>query len=208
MAATTLEPTPTAVEPATTLAVPADVRLKVSPDDFAALCAANRDLRLEREADGGLIVMAPAGMDSSDRNAELLVQIGIWNKAQRRGKLFDSSGGFTLPSSAVRAADVTWVARERWDRVPHDDRRRFSAIVPDFVAELRSPSDSLAALRAKMVEYISQGVRLAWLIDPETRTVEVHRPGRDVEVLTKPASLDGEDVLPGFTLDLKGILFD
>ena len=208
MAATILEPTPTAVEPATTLAVPADVRLKVSPDDFAALCAANRDLRLEREADGGLIVMAPAGMDSSDRNAELLVQLGIWNKAERRGKLFDSSGGFTLPSSAVRAADVTWIARDRWDRVPRDDRRRFSAIVPDFVAELRSPSDSLPALRAKMAEYIAQGVRLAWLIDPETKTVEIHRPGREPEIPAAPATLSGEDVLPGLVLDLKGILFD
>ncbi len=208
MAATILEPTPTAVETVTPLAVPADVRLKVSPDDFPALCAANPDLRLEREADGGVIVMAPAGMDSSDRNAELVVQLGIWNKAERRGKLFDSSGGFTLPNSAVRAADVTWITRERWDRVPRDDRRRFSAIVPDFIAEVRSPSDSPTALRAKMAEYVAQGVRLAWLIDPETKTVEVHRPGRAPEILAAPATLSGEDVLPGFTLDLKGILFD
>lgn len=208
MTATILEPTPAGVEAPIPLVVPADVRLKVAPEGFFALCAANPDLRLEREADGGVIVMAPAGSDSSGRNAELVRQVGNWNYAARLGRTFDSSGGFTLPDGAVRAADVAWIADERWGRVPRDDRRRFAPIAPDFVAELRSPSDSLGDLRSKMGGYIAQGVRLGWLIDPETRTVEIYRPGRDPEILAKPETLSGEDVLPGLTVDLKGILLD
>jgi Uma2 family endonuclease len=208
MSATILEPTPAAVEAASALVVPADVRLRVAPEDFFALCDANPDLRLEREADGGVIVMSPAGSDSSGRNAELVIQIGVWNKVSGLGKTFESSGGFTLPNSAVRAADVAWILRERWDRLLRADRRRFAPIVPDFMAEPRSPSDPIGDLRARMAEYIAQGVRLGWLIDPETQTVEVYRPGRDPEILTRPTTLSGEDVLPGFTLDLRGILFD
>lgn len=208
MPATTLEPTPAAVEPAAIMAIPADVRLKVSPGGFYALCAANPDLRLEREADGGVIVMSPAGADSSGRNADLVIRLGVWNEVGKLGKVFESSAGFTLPNGAVRAADVAWILRERWESVPRAERIRFARIAPDFVAEVRSPSDALAELRAKMAEYVAQGVRLGWLIDPLTRTVEVHRPGRDPEILAGPATLSGEGVLPGFTLDLKGILFD
>ncbi|MDG3007942.1 Uma2 family endonuclease [Paludisphaera mucosa] len=195
-------------EAPTTLALPRSVRLVVDADDFATLCAANRDLRLERAADGGLIAMTPASSDGGGRNAELTIQLGIWNKASRLGKVFDSSTGFTLPDGAIRAPDVSWIARERWDRVPAEDRRRFAHVVPDFAVELRSPSDAIKDMRVKMAEYLAHGVRLGWLIDPETQTVEIHRPGRDVETLTKPTTLPGEDVLPGFTLDLKGVLFD
>lgn len=152
--------------------------------------------------------MSPAGSDSSGRNAKLVIRLGIWNETAGLGEVFESSGGFTLPNGAVRAADVAWILRDRWDRVPRDERRRFAPIVPDFVAELRSPSDALADARAKMAEYAAQGVRLGWLIDPMTKMVEIHRPGRDPEILAKPATLSGEDVLPGFTLDLKGILSD
>lgn len=208
MPTTTLEPTPTAVEPAAIMAVPAEVRLKVEPDDFFALCAANPDLRLEREADGGVIVMPPAGSDSSGRNAKLVIRLGVWNETAGLGEVFESSGGFTLPNGAVRAADVAWILRDRWERVPPAEQDRFAPIVPDFVAELRSPSDAIAEVRAKMVEYAAQGVRLGWLIDPVTKMVEIHRPGRDPEILAKPATLSGEDVPPGFTLDLKGILSD
>ncbi|WP_337175857.1 Uma2 family endonuclease [Paludisphaera sp.] len=208
MPATTLEPTPAAVEPAAIMAVPAEVRLKVEPDDFFALCAANPDLRLERQADGGVIVMSPAGSRSGGRNAKLVIRLGMWNEVHGLGEVFDSSSGFTLPSGAVRAPDVAWILRDRWDLVPPAEQDRFARIAPDFVAELRSPSDTLADARAKMAEYAAQGVRLGWLIDPMTKTVEIHRPGRDPEILAKPATLSGEDVLPGFTLDLKGILFD
>lgn len=193
---------------ATMIAVPADVRLKVDADAFAAICASNGDLRLELDPDGGLVVMTPAGLDSSDRNMELGRQVANWNHAGRFGKVFDSSGGFTLPNGAVRAPDVSWAARQRWQGIPRAERRRFTPIVPDFVAEVLSPSDSLAETQAKMAEYIAQGVRLGWLIDPDTQTVEVYRPGRDVERMLKPKTLSGEDVMPGLVVDLTEILYD
>jgi Uma2 family endonuclease len=199
---------PPADPPRPLLAVPADVRLKVDAEGFAKLCAVNGELRLELTADGGLIVMAPAALDGSGREAELVIQLGIWNRATGLGKVFSPSGGYTLPNSAVRAPDASWIRRDRWDALDAQERRRFSRIVPDFVAEIRSPSDALAELRAKMAEYVAQGVRLGWLIDPIAQAVEVHRPGREPERLEKPAALSGEDVLPGFTLDLAEILYN
>lgn len=190
------------------LAITSGVRLQVSPEDFWELCVANPDLRLEREADGGLIVMPPASSDSGYRNAGLTAQLWNWNQRAKQGTVFDSSAGFTLPSTAVRGPDATWIRAELWAAVPEDERRRFAEICPDFVAELASPSDDRASLQRKMDEYIAQGVRLAWLIDPDSGTVEIYRPGRPVERLEKPATLSGEDVLPGFVLDLKGILCD
>ncbi|AMV40674.1 Uma2 family endonuclease [Planctomyces sp. SH-PL62] len=197
-----------AADAATLLAVPADVRLKVDADGFAALCAANRDLRLERDADGALLAMTPASSEGGGRNMTLGARLWLWNEAAGLGMVFDSSAGFTMPDGSVRSPDVSWIARERWERVPADDRRRFAHIVPDFVVELRSPSDSIDLLRAKMAAYLAHGVRLGWLIDPETQAVEIYRPGRDPETLAKPAALSGEEVLPGLTLDLKGVLFD
>jgi len=214
MSPTTLERAATeapAGSPATTpLEVPPGVRLIVGPEDFEKLCAegANRDLRLERESDGGLVVMAPAGMDGSWRNGNLFARLWIWNDAAGLGRMFESSGGMTFPNTAVRAPDASWISRGRWEAVPEDDRRRFAHVVPDFVAELLSPSDSSTAARAKMAEYVAQGVRLGWLIDPTTQAVEIYRPGRQPETLAKPAALSGEDVLPGLVLDLKRILFD
>jgi len=196
--------------PEAALAIPEGVRLIVGPEDFERLCRdpANRDLRLERESDGGLIVIAPAGMDGSRRNGSLYARLWNWNDATGLGVAFESSGGCTFPNTAVRAPDASWIARARWEAIPEDDRIRFARVVPDFVAELLSPSDSLAKTRAKMAEYVAQGVRLGWLIDPATQTVEVYRPGRQPEVLARPANLSGEDVMPGLVLDLKGILFD
>ena len=196
--------------PETALLIPEGVRLVVGPEDFEKLCAvdANRGLRLERNADGGLIVMAPAGMDGSRRNLTLAARIWNWNDAKGLGVVFESSGGMTFPNTAVRSPDASWISRGRWEAVPEDDRRRFAHVVPDFVAELLSPSDSSTAARAKMAEYVAQGVRLGWLIDPTTQAVEIYRPGRQPETLAKPAALSGEDVLPGLVLDLKRILFD
>ncbi len=197
-----------AVPETVALALPTDVSLVVSPDDFERLCRANPELRLERESDGELTVMPPACMDSSSRNAGIAGQLWNWNRQSRLGVVFESSGGFTLPNSAVRAPDACWMTRERWATLPEAERRTFTRTAPDFVVELRSPSDSRSKLEAKMEEYIAQGVRLGWLIDPELGTVAIYRPGRPVERLERPATLSGEDVLPGFVLDLKGILFD
>lgn len=190
------------------LTVPSDVRLFVSPRGFRRLCAANRDHRLEREANGGLIVMPPAGADSGYRNMNISGQLWYWNQQARLGVAFDSSAGFTLPNTAIRGPDASWMTLERWEGLSEAERRRFSQICPDFVVELKSPSDALSKLQKKMEEYVAQGIRLGWLIDPDSGTVEIYRPGRPVEQLARPATLSGEDVLPGFVLDLKGILFD
>ncbi len=188
---------------------PGRAAVRVSAGLFWQLCGENPDLRLERTARGDLIVMAPAGGESGGRNFNLTGQLWGWIGAGGAGKGFDSSTGFTLPNGAIRAPDVAWIGDlERWSAIPVEQRRRFPPICPDFVVELRSPSDSPADLRRKMEEYIEQGARLGWLLDPMTTKVEIYRPGRDVEVLDRPATLAGEDVLPGFVLNLQGILFD
>jgi Uma2 family endonuclease len=180
--------------------------LRLSDEAFWRLCRANPDLRLERTADGELVVMPPAAPDSSSRNAGITAQLWNWNEQTRLGVVFDSSAGFTLPNTAIRGPDAAWMTRDRWDALPKHERNRFSHVCPDFVVELRSKSDAMKDLRLKMREYIAQGARLGWLIDPKTGTVEIHRPGRRVERLARPDTLSGEDVLPGFVLDLKGIL--
>jgi len=182
--------------------------LRLSDQAFWKLCRANPELRLERTAEGALVVMAPAAPDSSHRNAGLTAQLWAWNHGTNLGVVFDSSAGFTLPNTAIRGPDTAWMTRDRWDALEPGERQRFSRVCPDFVAELRSRSDSRAKAREKMREYSAQGVRLGWLIDPKTGTVEIDRSGRPPEVLRRPASLSGEDVLPGFVLDLTGILFD
>ncbi len=182
--------------------------LRLSDRAFWKLCRANPDMRLERTADGELEIMAPAGSDSGRRNASLTSQLWIWNQSTKSGEAFDSSSGFTLPNIAVRAPDASWIAKDRWDALTRDERERFAPICPDFVVELSSRTDLASHLRAKMREYIAQGARLGWLIDPKTDTVEIYRPGQQVEILTRPEALSGEDVLPGFVLDLEGILSD
>jgi Uma2 family endonuclease len=182
--------------------------LRLTDRAFGKLCAANPDLRLERTARGELVILPLAGADSGRRNINLGAQLWNWNRRTGLGVVFDSSAGFTLPNSAIRGPDATWMTRERWDALPQEEREKFSHVCPDFTVELRSKSDQIADLRAKMREYIAQGVRLGWLIDPKTITVSIYRPGRRVEILKRPATFSGEDVLPGFVLDLKGILFD
>ena len=152
--------------------------------------------------------MAPAGADLGGRNANLIVDLGIWARVDGTGKVFDSSAGFTLPNGAVRAPDAAWVRLDRWHAVSAEARKKFAPICPDFVVELRSPTDRLKVLRGKMVEYVSQGAQLGWLLDPFSHRAEIYRPGREVQVLDRPATLPGEEVLPGFVLDLHGILFD
>jgi Uma2 family endonuclease len=196
------------VEQSVALTVPSEVQFSISPEDFWQLCRANPDLRLERDSNGDLVLMPPAAPDSGFRNASLTSQLWNWNHRTSLGTVFDSSSGFTLPNTAIRGPDASWMTTARWEALSRDERRRFSHICPDFVVELRSPSDDLSELERKMEEYLAQGVRLGWLIDPETGTVAIYRPDRPVERLSKPATLSGEDVLPGFVLDLKGILFD
>ncbi|MFO0960793.1 MAG: Uma2 family endonuclease [Isosphaeraceae bacterium] len=189
-------------------------KLRFGPDEplddrrFQRLCRDNPDLRLERTAGGELVVMSPADSNSGRRNSLIIIRLGIWNEANGLGIVFESSSGFTLPNGAIRAPDASWIARDRWEGLTPAQRDTYAPICPDFVVELRSPSDSLAELQCKMQEYLAQGARLGWMIDPARNVVEIYRPGREVETLKSPASLSGEDVLPGFVLDLKGILDD
>ena len=183
-----------------------DVRaLEMSGDDFLQLCADNGDLRLELTAEKELIIMPPTGLDSGGQEQELGRQVGNWAIVDGTGRVFGPNAGYTLPNGAVRAPDVSWMPWHRWESLSREDRAGFGHTFPDFVIELRSPSDRLAEVQGKMAEYIANGVRLGWLIDPRNRRVYVYRSGQPVELLEAPAAVSGEPVLPGFTLDLSAI---
>ena len=180
------------------------ITLHVTREQFEALCRDNPELRLELTATGELIVMPPVALASSGKNLDLATDVAIWNRQTKLGRVYDSSGGFTLPNGALRSADVMWIRQSKVDALPPGVA--FPELVPDFVIELRSSkSDSLSKLREKMVEYCDNGVRLGWLINPQQRQVEIYRIGQDVEVLESPTNLSGEDVLPDFSLDLRSI---
>ncbi|MEH2256258.1 Uma2 family endonuclease [Nostoc sp.] len=179
--------------------------IELTDEQFFQLCQNNRDLRLERTAEGELIIMPPTGWGTGNRNSKLTQRLGNWADADGTGLAFDSSTGFKLPNGANRSPDASWVSREQLEAL-NPDPDKFLPIAPDFAVELRSASDSLKTVQQKMQEYIDNGVRLGWLIDPQNQQVEIYRPGQDVEVLQSPTSLSGEDVLPGFVLNLAQIL--
>jgi Uma2 family endonuclease len=179
--------------------------LKLTDEKFAELAAANDNLRLELTAKGELIIMPPTGGETGNRNFEIYVDLGIWNRQTRLGKAFDSSTGFRLPNGATRSPDVSWIRIERWEALTAEQRKKFLPICPDFVVELVSETDDLTEVRQKMQEYLENGLLLGWLIIPKTRTVEVFRVNREVERLEGVLSLSGEDVLPGFVLNLQPI---
>ncbi|MFN7500963.1 MAG: Uma2 family endonuclease [Dolichospermum sp.] len=169
------------------------------------MVAANKDLRLELSSQGELSIMSPTGGETGDRNLELGGQVWLWNRQNGLGKSFDSSTGFKLPNGATRSPDVSWIKIERWNALTPEQRKRFLPLCPDFVIELVSESDDLADTQAKMREYIANGLQLGWLINPKNQQVEIYRPNQEIEVLESPTSLSGEDVLPGFILDLQPI---
>ena len=187
------------------------VSLKLRPvvslndEQFFEFCQLNRDLRIERTAGGGITVMPPTGGDTSDRNAEITMQLRLWAKQDGRGVAFDSSGGFVLPNRAILSPDASWVARGRLDDLTSEQRAKFLPLCPDFVIELRSPSDGLAVLQEKMQEFVANGARLGWLIDPRERQVSVYRPASPVRVLRQPETVSGEPLLPGFSLEMSAI---
>lgn len=191
-----------------TITLPPTLELKIDLTDeqFFQVCQNNRDLRFERTASGELVIMPPTGGETGKRNFEIVVQLGIWNKKHNLGVGFDSSTGFKLPNGANRSPDVAWVLHERWEALTPQQRQKFLPLCPDFVVELCSPTDSLKQTQAKMQEYIDNGARLGWLIDAKARRVEIYRLNQDVEILEQPATLSGEDVLPGFILDLKLVI--
>ena len=181
--------------------------IDLTDDQFYQLCQANHDVRFERTAKGELIVMPPTGGETGKRSGSIFGELWVWNKQQGLGIAFDSSTGFKLPSGANRSPDAAWVKLDRWQALTPEERRQFPPLAPDFVIELRSATDDLNPLQAKMQEYRDNGVRLGVLIDPQNQRVEVYRQNQDVEVLQSPATLSGEDVLPKFVLELKEILY-
>ncbi|MBE9129562.1 MULTISPECIES: Uma2 family endonuclease [unclassified Coleofasciculus] len=177
--------------------------IKLTNDQFYQLCRDNPDVKFERNANGELIVMPPTGGETGNRNIEIAADFVIWNRQTQLGVCFDSSTCFNLPNGGDRSPDVAWIQQERWNALTPKQKEKFPPICPDFVLELMSPSDRLKATQAKMRDYLDNGLRLGWLINPQNQTVEIYRHEQDVEVLQSPETLFGEDVLPGFSLNLQ-----
>ncbi len=189
------------------IAIPTEFR--VTSEQFDQLASIEQLARLELTKTGELIIMSPTGGEAGAKNFNLYIDLGIWNRRTRLGKAFDSSTVFILPNGARKSPDVSWVRLELWDSLTPQEKRGFPPLVPDFVIELVSPSDlknqRYEDLQAKMQEYLNNGVKLGWLIEPSGKTVEIYRSQQQVEILNNPQTLSGEDVLPGFTLDLSEI---
>jgi Uma2 family endonuclease len=182
-----------------------NIKLQLTHEQFEQLCRDNPDRSFELTKDGELEIMPPTGGESGYQESNLMIDLGNWNRSVGLGVTFSSSTAFILPSGAERSPDAAWVEKSRWEALTPAQRKKFPPLAPDFLIELRSETDSLKKLQQKMQEYRDNGVRLGWLIDPQKEQVEIYRLEREVEVLEKPKTLSGEDVLPGFVLDLRTI---
>ena len=185
------------------------VRLNFEPamtdEQFEQFCAINDDLRIELTAEGVIEIMPPANSDTGFKEADIITDLNVWTRADGTGHAFSSNAGFTLPNGAVRSPDASWLRKSRLTALTAEERRGFARICPDFVVELRSSTDRLSVLQAKMEEYMANGARLGWLLDPSTRQAHIYRPGVPPEIIDNPASLSADPELPGFTLDLTPI---
>lgn len=179
--------------------------IKLTREQFYQLCEENPDLKLERNAAGELIIMPPTGGETGKSNVNLILQVATWNEQNQLGEVFDSSTGFTLPNGADRDPDVSWVEKSRWDGLTKEQKEKFIPLCPDFAIEIMSPSDTLKKVQNKILEYIENGCRLCWLINRKQQEVEIYRPGQNVEVLKLPQTISGENVLPGFVLNMQKI---
>ena len=177
----------------------------LTDEQFCCLCGDNPELRFELTAQKELIIMPPTVSATGWRDSKLNQRLANWAESDGSGLTFGSSTGFTLPNGAKRSPDAAWLSRERWEALSQEEQNSFAPICPDFVIELRSPSDSLMTLQSKMLEYIENGALLGWLIDPANKRVYVYRPGQPVERLENPATASGDPVLPGFVLSLSEI---
>ena len=179
---------------------------KLSDEQFFHLCSDNKEIRFERDKDKNIIIMSPTGSKTGIINAEILRELSNWNKKHKLGYCFDSSSGFTLPNGAIFAPDASWIAKERWEKISENDKERFAPVCPDFIIEVRSKSDTLKQQQDKMVEWIANGCKLAWLIDLEHHTTHVYRPKKKMTVHTFKETLTGDKILPGFVLKMSGIV--
>ncbi len=176
--------------------------VNLTDEQFWHLCQANRDIALERSAKGELIIMTPVGGTSGNREAGLISLVWLWNQQTGLGKVFSSSTIFKLPNGGDRSPDAAWIKLDRWEALTLEEQEKFPPICPDFVIELRSRTDALKPLQEKMQEYLNSGLRLGWLINFQDEEVEIYRPNQEIEIIEFPVSLSGEEVLPGFVLNL------
>ncbi len=179
--------------------------LDLTDEQFYQLCHNNRDLRFERNKNGDLLIMSPTGGETGNRNIEIAYQLQAWSRQRKSGIAFDSSTGFKLPNGANRSPDAAWIPLDKWNALTDEQKQKFLPLCPDFVIELLSPSDKLTKIQEKMREYLDNGMRLGWLINPQARQVEIYRQEQDVEILDAPQNLSGEDILSGLILDLNSI---
>ena len=177
----------------------------ITDEYFNQLCSLNPELKLETNSQGELIIMSPTGSETGRRNLDLEGQFWYWNKQYKLGVVFDSSTGFTFPSGAKRSPDVSWIALDRWNSLTSEEKKGFAPIAPDFVLELMSTTDNLLTLQKKMAEYMSNGVRLGWLINPENKQVEIYQLGKAKEVLEHPNTIANDDILPGLVIEFDSI---
>lgn len=179
-----------------------DPILTLNREQFYQLCLRNPEFQLERSPQGKLIIIAPVGGESGKKEANLIVDISIWNRQKKLGIVFSSSTIFSLPKGGERSPDVAWVSQERWDRLTQEQKEGFPPICPDFVIELRSKTDRLNPLQEKMQEYLDSGLRLGWLINPQQKQVEIYRLNQSVEIFDMPVTLSGDDILPELNITL------
>ncbi|MHC5772689.1 Uma2 family endonuclease [Nostoc sp.] len=187
----------------TAIAINLNPIIELTDNQFYQLCRENPEIKFERNAAGELLIMPPTGGETGNRNIEIAADFVIWNRQTQLGVCFDSSTCFKLPNGANRSPDVAWIRQERWDALTPEQKEKFPPIAPDFVLELMSPSDTLRETQEKMQEYIDNGVKLGWLINPKMSQVQIYRLGQPVEILTSPQQLSKEDILPGFILNLQ-----
>lgn len=179
--------------------------LNLSDEQLYAFSQINRELRIERNARGELIIMPPTGGDTGEKNAEITMQLRLWAKQDKTGATFDSSTGFRLPNGAVRSPDAAWISDSRLNTLTAEQRRKFIPLCPEFVVELRSPTDNLNDLQEKMQEYIENGAKLGWLLDTGQKHAYIYQPNTTVQALNAPETLSAAPLLPTFTLDLREI---
>jgi Uma2 family endonuclease len=174
----------------------------MTEDELLRFCAVNDSVRIEREPNGELLIMSPSGSETSNINIRLSRLLDEWAEADCRGLAFDANGGFTLPDNSMRAPDGAWVELSRWNSLSKHQQQRFAPLCPDFIVELRSPTDTLPALKRKMQQWIDNGTKLAWLIDPIDRAVSIYRPHQEVEFHQNPSSIHADGIMSGFSLVL------
>ncbi|MDZ8222229.1 MULTISPECIES: Uma2 family endonuclease [unclassified Nostoc] len=180
--------------------------MQMTDEQFFEFCQVNRDLRIERNKFGELVIMPPTGSETGNREVNISGQLWVWSEQDGTGITFSSSTGFKLSTGAERSPDASWIKLERWNSLSSEQQRKFAPICPDFVVELKSPSDNLQTLKEKMEEYMNEpGIQLGWLIDRKQHKVYIYRPGLPEECLDNPASVSGESVLPGFILNMSKV---